>query len=402
MRRIAVFTGNRAEYGLLLPIIRQIHDDPSLTLLLLVSGAHLDSEFGNTIDSITQSGFGISAQIAIELKDDDLYSTAIAIGTGIQNVAKELKKLKPDVLVVYADRFEGLSAVVAAAQMGIAVAHIEGGDMTEGGALDDSVRHAMTKLSHLHFTTNEIASKNVIQMGEAPWRVTTAGLPSIDSILQGELATQDDIIAKWGIDPNQPIVVFTQHSVTTEYDESDTQITESLTALGSLLVKGVQLFITYPNNDAGGKRIVSHLKNFAKSAAGKVVLVPSLGGKMYHGLLALAQSPDNRVVCVGNSSSGIKETPIFGCPSVNIGTRQAGRLRAENVIDVMYSRDAIEQAILTCLYDDDFRQTCRQTKNPYGDGQAAMRILNVLKTVSLDKALIAKKHIFNAAPCADK
>ncbi|MEW9797567.1 UDP-N-acetylglucosamine 2-epimerase [Alteromonas sp. CYL-A6] len=395
-RKIAVFTGNRAEFGLLLPVIQEIAASDKLELQLLVAGAHLDPNFGRTIDVIHDNQLDIAAEIAIDLADDDLYSTALAIGDGIQGVASALQKLRPDMLLVYADRFEGFSAVIAAAQMRIPVGHIEGGDVTEGGALDDSVRHAMTKLSHLHFTTNHAASLNVKQLGEEPWRVFNVGLPSIDAIVQGKLAAEHEIETRWPVDLSRPIVVFTQHSVTTQFDKAEEQILASLGALTRLLENGVQLFLTYPNNDAGGKRIIQALTDFASQHTKDVYLTPSMGSYYYHGMLALARDPQRRVACVGNSSSGIKETPIFGCPTVNIGSRQDGRLRAENLIDVGYDKQAILAAVQTCLFDDAFRQRCFSAHNPYGDGTAARQIVDVLCSVALDNALIAKKTLFTA------
>ncbi len=393
-RKIAVFTGNRAEFGLLLPVIQEIAASNALELQLLVAGAHLDPNFGRTIDVIHDNHLDIAAEIAIDLADDDLYSTAVAIGEGVQGVANALNKLKPDMLLVYADRFEGFSAVIAAAQMRVPVGHIEGGDVTEGGALDDSVRHAMTKLSHLHFTTNYAASVNVLQLGEEPWRVFNVGLPSIDAILQGKLASDEEIAARWPVDFSRPIVVFTQHSVTTQFDKADQQIQASLCALERLLAKDVQLFLTYPNNDAGGKRIIQALNDFAAKHPRDVYLTPSMGSHFYHGMLALAKNPQVRVACVGNSSSGIKETPVFGCPTVNIGSRQDGRLRAENLLDVGYDEELILNAVETCLFDDAFRQRCFSAHNPYGDGTASRQIIEVLRSVALDDTLIAKKTLF--------
>lgn len=394
-RKIAVFTGNRAEFGLLLPVIQEIKASDDLELQLLVAGAHLDPSFGRTIDVIKNNQLDIAAEISIDLADDDLYSTAVAVGEGVQGVAKALQLLAPDIVLVYADRFEGFSAVIAAAQMRIPVAHLEGGDVTEGGALDDSVRHAMTKLSHLHFTTNKAASQNVLQLGEEPWRVHTVGLPSIDGILQGKLASRQEIAERWNVDFERPIVVFTQHSVTTQFDQAEAQIAASMNALKELVDAGSQVFLTYPNNDAGGKRIVEALTTFAVKY-NEVRLIPSMGSHFYHGMLALAKDPAIRISCVGNSSSGIKETPIFGCPTVNIGSRQDGRLRAENVIDVDYDKQQILDAIKSSFFDEEFRARCFQSHNPYGNGSASAHIVDVLRTVALDEKLIAKKTLFGS------
>lgn len=394
-RKIGVFTGNRAEYGLLYPIIKKLNTEPGVELQLFVSGAHLDTSFGKTVDSIKGAGFNITDEIKIDLDHDDLFSTSMAIGKGVQEIAKALRKHMPDVLIVYADRFEGFSAVIAASQMRIPVAHVEGGDVTEGGALDDSVRHAMTKLSHLHFTTNEDAKQNVLQMGEEAWRVHNVGLPSLDGIYKGEFAKPSDLIEKFKLNLEKPIVVFTQHSVTTQFDQAGEQIKASLETLRSFLKKGVQVFVTYPNNDAGGKVIIEQILALKDEGHENLHVTPSLGGFNYHGLLALARDPKIRIACVGNSSSGIKETPVFGCPAVNIGSRQEGRLRAENTLDVGYGVKEISDGIEQCLFDDGFRKLCSEVKNPYGDGHSADAVVRVLTTVAIDEKLITKKTIFN-------
>jgi len=397
IRKIGVFTGNRAEYGLLYPIIKEITQRPEMKLQLFVSGAHLDPTFGNTVDSITKSGLEITEEIKINLDHDDLYSTSLAIGEGIQKIAAALKKHMPDILMVYADRFEGFSAVVAASQMRIPVAHVEGGDITEGGALDDSVRHAMTKLSHLHFTTNEEARKNVIQMGEESWRVLNAGLPSLNGIYQGNFATADDLVKKWKLKLEKPIIVFTQHSVTTQFDKAPAQISSSLEALDYFLNLDTQVFITYPNNDAGGKVIIEKIIDFKTKHPENLFVMPSLGSFYYHGLIALARKPGVRISCVGNSSSGIKETPVFGCPTVNIGSRQEGRLRAKNVLDVRYNTSEIIDAVNKCFNDEGFRQMSAQVKNPYGEGNSAKLIVDFLARVRFDETLLVKKNIFTSS-----
>ena len=393
MKKIGVFTGNRAEYGLLHSIIEKLNKNSQFKLQLFVSGAHLDPAFGNTIESIRAEGFPITEEIKIDLDHDDLYSTSMAIGHGIQEIAKALKKHTPDLLVVYADRFEGFSAIIAASQMRIPVAHVEGGDITEGGALDDSVRHAMTKLSHLHFTTSEQARLNVIQMGEESWRVHFVGLPSLDRIYAGHYSSPEELVKNWDLDLGRPIIVFTQHSVTTQFDQAVDQVQHSLRVLEKFLQKEAQVFITYPNNDAGGKSIVERIHQFESKKFPGLKVVSSLGGRAYHGLLALAKNPEMKVVCVGNSSSGIKETPVFGCPAVNIGSRQDGRLRASNVIDVGYNQNEINSAIHKCLYDEAFRKMCRQVANPYGDGKAAERVMDVLAKIEFNEKLITKKTI---------
>jgi len=390
-RIIAVFTGNRAEYGLQYPILRAIDRHPDLDYRLLVSGAHLDPNFGSTLDEIRADGFHIDAEVKIEMDAASLFATAQAIGSGILAISRVLNELKPDMMVVYADRFEGLAAVIAASQMNIPTAHIEGGDLTEGGALDDSVRHAMTKLAHLHFTTNQQATNRILAMGEESWRVHTVGFPAIDLISEGRFASAEEVAEKLGLDLSRPVILFTQHSVSTEFSQAAEQLAPSLVAIQRLAAEGVQTILTYPNNDAGGQAIIEQLDIFGEAGIQDTQVRRSLGRHLYHGVLALARDSSLRVACVGNSSSGLKETPAFGCPTVNIGSRQEGRLRGENVLDADYDADSISAAMRRCLYDDDFRALCRRAENPYWLGDAGPKIAEVLATVPLDQRIIRKR-----------
>ena len=389
-RIVAVFTGNRAEYGLQFPILKAIEDHPALDYRLIVSGAHLDDNFGRTLREIQADGFVVHAEAKIHMDSDTLYATAQAIGSGVLSVAQALDQIRPDMLLVYADRFEGFAAVIAGTQMNVPTAHVEGGDLTEGGALDDSVRHAMSKLAHVHFTTNRQATNRLLGMGEEPWRVHTVGFPAIDLIAQGRFAQPEELRARLNLDLDRPLVVFTQHSVTTEFDLADEQVRPSLQALKSLAEGGVQVVMTYPNNDAGGRRIIVELERMAAERLPGIQLHRSLGRHLYHGLLALTRDPKARVALVGNSSSGIKETPAFGCPTVNIGSRQQGRLRADNVLDVRYDAADILAGTQRALHDEAFRRQCRRCLNPYGLGDASKRITHVLATIPLTGSLLRK------------
>ncbi|MBI4705038.1 MAG: UDP-N-acetylglucosamine 2-epimerase (hydrolyzing) [Deltaproteobacteria bacterium] len=392
-RKIAVFTGNRAEYGLQYPIIRAIAARPDLEMYLLVSGAHLDEDFGYTASEIARDGFKVWREVKMTMEADTLFSTAQAIGTGILSLSRILDELRPDFLVVYADRFEGFAAVVAGTQMGVPTAHVEGGDITEGGALDDSVRHAMTKLAHLHFTTNEEARQRVLALGEEHWRVLNTGFPAIDLIRAGRYASADELAARYDLNLARPLVVFTQHSVTTEFEAAGAQARPSLAALRVLAGEGVQVVATYPNNDAGGRRISGELDALAAEGIPGLQVHRSLGRYVYHGMLHLCGRA-GRGVCVGNSSSGIKETPALGCPAVNIGSRQRGRLRADNVIDTGYDTGEIVAAVRRCLWDEAFREACRHVVNPYGQGDSGPRIAEVLATIPIGPALVQKKMTY--------
>jgi len=390
-RVIGVFTGNRAEYGLQFPVLKAIDAHPDLEYRLIVSGAHLDNNFGKTLEEIQKDGFRVDAEVKIDMDASTLEANVQAIGSGILSVGEAISHLKPDIMVVYADRFEGLAAVVASSQMNVPTAHIEGGDLTEGGALDDSVRHAMTKLSHIHFTTNQQASNRLLGMGEEAWRVHTVGFPAIDMISEGNFASPGEVAERLGLDLDRPVVLFTQHSVTTEFDLAEEQIIPTLKALEELAKKGVQVVATYPNNDAGGRAIIDRLEEMKERSIDGIQVHRSLGRYLYHGVLALAKDSAKKVVCVGNSSSGIKETPVFGCPTVNIGSRQSGRLRGKNVVDAVYGTESIVDAVMQCIEDDEFRKTCFETDNPYYLGDAGKKIAEILGAVAIDESLIRKQ-----------
>lgn len=390
-RIIAVFTGNRAEYGLQLPILESINNHQNLDYRLIVSGAHLDKNFGDTLSEIKNDGYKIHQQVKIEMDAKNVISNVKAIGSGILSIGEAIRKIKPDIMVVYADRFEGFAAVVASSQMNIPTAHIEGGDITEGGALDDSVRHAMTKLSHIHFTTNQQASNRLLAMGEELWRVHTVGFPAIDLINKNNFANKEELINAYSINLSKPIVIFTQHSVTTEYQKANYQIEKSINALKKLSDEGIQIIITYPNNDAGGDAIIKKYEVLKNENKRNIQILPSLGRYNYHGFLSLAKNNDVKITCVGNSSSGIKETPVFGCPVVNIGSRQLNRLRGDNVIDVGYDENEIITAIKKCLYDKFFIKQSLNTFNPYYLGGAGKKIASILSSISLDSNILKKK-----------
>jgi UDP-N-acetylglucosamine 2-epimerase (non-hydrolysing)/GDP/UDP-N,N'-diacetylbacillosamine 2-epimerase (hydrolysing) len=393
-RKIAIFTGNRAEYGLQLPILRAIAADPRLEYFLLAGGAHLVQDFGRTIAEIESDGFTVHRQVRVPAHPPTRAYTARSIASGVEAVSAILEELEPDFMLVYADRFESFAAAIAATQMNIPTAHVEGGDYTEGGALDDSVRHAMTKLAHLHFTTNGEASERVLKLGEEPWRVFNVGFPMLDLVKERRFAKPDELIAEFSFDLSRPMVLFCQHAIASEQDLAAGQIRPSLHALEELAGQGFQIVVTYPNNDAGGEAIVTELERFAGTQLPGVHLVKSLGLKRFHGMLHLMGN-SGRGVLAGNSSAGIKEARAFGCPCVNIGSRQRGRLRAANVLDAGYDAAAIADVIRKSVCDREFRALCRTCPNPYGDGNAGPRIAEVLATQPIVPALIQKRLTYS-------
>jgi UDP-N-acetylglucosamine 2-epimerase (non-hydrolysing)/GDP/UDP-N,N'-diacetylbacillosamine 2-epimerase (hydrolysing) len=390
-RKIAVFTGNRSEYGLQYPILQALSQDPRLDYLLLAGGAHLQQDFGSTVAEIAQDGFKVHREIEIQMDQDTLFATAQAIGSGILSLSRHLDELRPDFLLVYGDRYEGFLAMITGTQMNIPTGHIEGGDYTEGGALDDSVRHAMTKLAHLHFATNQQAVERILRLGEEPWRIFDVGLPSLDLVEAGRFTGPEEVALELNLDPARPVVLFCQHSVTTEFDQAQDQVRPGLLALKRLAGEGWQVIVTYPNNDAGGRRIVEEL-GILQGCPG-VQVTKSLGRARFHGVLNLI-GRKGRGCLAGNSSAGIKEAPAFGCPTVNIGTRQQGRLRAGNVLDTGYGEEDIYRAIRRCGEDEDFRQYCKSCENPYGAGNAGPRIAEILATIPLGLNLLQKKMTY--------
>ena len=390
VRRIAVFTGNRAEWGHLATIVRGVADVPGLEPVLLVGAGHLDETFGRTANEIEAEGFEVAAVI-----ESDAGSTARAIGKGVLSAAEAIARLKPDALLLYGDRFEALAVAIAASQSNLPLLHVEGGDKTEGGALDDSVRHAITKLAHLHFATNADAAARIARLGEEPWRIHDTGLPALDRIVAGDFPAAEEVAARLDLDLGRPLIVFTQHSVTTEADQASAQVKPSLDAMDDAIERlNAQVVATYPNLDDGGRDILARLQDWAERRR-DVRLRPSLGRALYHGALNVA----GRVTpgaCLGNSSSGIKETAVFGCPTVNVGTRQEGRLAPANVVHVGYDRAEILAALERCVTDAAFRHRAATAENPYGAGDTGRRIAQVIAATDWrDPAILRKRHLLD-------
>ena len=390
IKKIAIFTGNRAEFGLLSPIIRSLIDVKKFDVKIIASGSHLEKNYGSTIKEIKENGFKIYSQIKLNYPKDKKNTTSLAISDGAKQISKVLFKLKPDLFIVYADRFEGFAAVIASTQMNIVTAHIEGGDLAQGGALDDSVRHAMSKLSHIHFTSNKSAKDRLIKLGEEKWRVFNVGFAAIDLFKKNTYASSNEIIKKFKIDISKPIILFTQHPITTNYTESEKEISPSLKALNKIAKLNYNIIITYPNNDIGSLKIINKIKKIKNR---KIKIYNSIGSFYYHGILNLNKLKIQKVVCVGNSSSGIKETPYFKCPTVNIGTRQDGRLRANNVIDVNYNANEIYLAIIRSINDVSFQDKINKTHNPYDGGNTGKNIANILKKLNFDIKKILNKQM---------
>lgn len=367
-RKIAVFTGSRAEYGLLYWLMKDLQSSSAVQLQIIVSGMHLSPEFGETWRQIAEDGFDIDAKVEMLLSSDSAVGIVKSMGVGTLGFADALDRLQPDMLVILGDRFEALSIAQAALIMRIPIAHLHGGEITEG-AYDDAIRHAISKMAYLHFVAAEPYRQRVIQMGEAPGRVFNVGAVGIDHLLRAPRMDIKQLRESLGFDLQSPYMVVTYHPVTLMDESPQT----SFIALTEALDKFPQhqIIFTYPNADNGGRAIIPLLETYARTQPDRILAVPSLGFRRYLSAISMASA------VVGNSSSGIIEVPAFGIPTVNIGVRQKGRLTAGSVLHCEPNNNSITQAIQKALTPE-FSFACKTTVNPYGNGKAAEAILKVL------------------------
>lgn len=383
---IGVVTVARSDYGIYLPILRAIQAEPSLRLGLYVAGAHLSPEFGLTVREIEKDGFDIVERVEMLLSSDSTEGISKAMGLGLIGFAQAFARTRPDLLLVLGDRFEMHAAALAALPFRIPIAHLHGGELTEG-AIDDALRHSMTKLSHLHFVSTADYARRVIQLGEAPARVIVSGAPSLDQLRQTRLITRNEFAERFHIALPEVFLLVTYHPVTLEYEQTEWQIQQLLAALRQT---GLPVLFTMPNADTNGRIIRDYIRQYVAAQADSPMpayVVENLGTQGYASVMQMATA------MVGNSSSGILEAPWFKLPVVNIGNRQRGRTRAANVIDVDYATDAILQGIQLAL-SADFRQRLPTLSHPFGDGYAAAKIVQgILAALSgpLAKQLVSKR-----------
>ena len=378
-RAIGVVSVSRSDYGHLVPVLRETQAATDLRLLLFVAGAHLAPRFGRTVEVIEADGWPIAEQIDTLEPEDSPEAIAVMTGRGVDGFARAYARQHLDLVVVLGDRFEMLAAATAALPFALPVAHIHGGEESEG-AIDNQIRHAITKLAHVHFASAELHARRIAQMGEEPWRIHTTGAPGLDRIRLTERLPRAAVAEALGLALGSPWLVVTFHPVTLEYRDTDRHVDELLAALDKL---EATLVVTYPGADTAGRRIIERIEEFAGRHA-NVRLARSLGDRLYLSPLEHADA------MVGNSSSGLIEAPTFGLPAVNVGSRQAGRLRGANVIDVEPVCDEILRAIDAALAPG-LRARLRAAPNPYGDGHAAPRIVRVLREVELGPCLVRKR-----------
>lgn len=383
MRKIAVVTGTRAEYGLLKNTARCIEEDKDLELQLIVTGTHLSQEYGYTVCEIEKDNFDIKERISILMSENNGENIAKAMGILMINLCQTFSRLKPDLVLVLGDRYELLSVVNTAAVMNIPIAHISGGEITEG-ASDDQIRHAITKMAHIHFPGAEVYGKNIINMGEEAWRVFNVGDPGIENIKNNKYLSKEELKASLGVDVDENTLLITYHPVTLEINELPKQIEGLISALKRI---DKNMIITYPNSDNGSKLIINELIKFSKENT-NVHLFENLGVRRYLSVLKLCGA------VVGNSSSAIVEAPFLKVPAVNIGNRQKGRLMADNIIQCGYSSFDIEEAIKKAL-SREFRDKAENVNSLYGEGNTSKEITSILKNIDINEKLLKKKLVWS-------
>ena len=383
-KNFLVFTGNRAEFGLVLPILEEMKKT-KLNFSLVVSGAHLDNNFGNTLKGIKNLGYKNFFKAKINISANNKAYTPLSISEGIKKISKLILKINPDAMIIYADRFEGFAATIASTQMMIPTIHLEGGDITEGGVFDDNIRHAMTKLSHFHFTSNQEAKKRILLMGEEEWRVKNIGFTIEDHLKKKSFTNEIELIKKYKLIKNQKIIIFTLHPNPLDINSSINELKNCIKVL--LKFPKCKIILTYPNNDKGSEKIIKILNNYKH----KFDVIRSLGQRDYHGLLNLSLQ-NWHVVIMGNSSSGIKESPFFKCPTLDVGSRQQSRLRAKNVINAENNYKKIYLGLKKVL-SIKFKNQIKTLDNPYKKKNPSINFINFLKTTDFKNPKVLNKKM---------
>ncbi len=376
-RRVCVFTATRAEYGLLHPILSAIRQAPDLDLRLVVAGAHLAPSHGRTIREIEHDGIPVAARIVSLLDDATSVGTSYSMALTQQGVAAALEDIRPDMLVVLGDRYEAFAAAAAAMVARVPIVHLHGGEVTEG-AIDEAIRHSITKMAHLHLVAAEPFRRRVLQLGEDPARVHVVGAPGLDNIRTARLMSRQELAQSLGWDPGPSYLLVTHHPVTLQPGGAADEMESVLSAVEQS--RAHRALITAPNADPEGADMRAHIERFVMTDPERFHLVPSLGRIRYLSAVSHAAA------VVGNSSSGLIEAPFIGTPTVNVGSRQAGRPRAASVVDCGTTSDAIQAAIATT---DDMMTAASDL---YGDGHTAPRVVELLRSTPLEGLLLKRFH----------
>ncbi|MBN8696427.1 MAG: UDP-N-acetylglucosamine 2-epimerase (hydrolyzing) [Bacteroidetes bacterium] len=380
-RKILAVTGARSEYDILYPVLEKLNSDPDFQLEILVTGAHLSERYGMTVKNIEKDGFVIAERVDNLIDDDRRIGRIISLGNQIVPFANAFDRIQPDVIMVVGDREEAISVSLTAAYLDIPVAHIAGGDIAKDGNIDNSVRYATSKFSHIHFTILEQHRETLLKLGEDDWRIFTVGNPALDRFLATPVLSRKELSSNLNFDiVEDKYLVLIQHPIITDVENEGKNIRETLDAI---VDSGYKCLINYPNSDAGNFAIIQAYEEYIKKHK-ELFVFKNLDRLNYINVLR------NASCLLGNSSSGIIEAPSLGLPVVNIGQRQRGRAHANNVIFVDNKKEEILNAIIRSLTDQDYIQSVKTIKNPYGDGNSASKIVEVLRTIPLDNNLIYK------------
>lgn len=382
-KTISILTATRAEFGLLKPVISRLMENDHYDVRIVVTGAHLSPEFGLTYKEIEEECFVIDEKIHILLSSDSPASISKSMGLALISFSDYFEKIKPDLLIVLGDRYETLAVTIAAMNQRIPIAHLYGGETTEG-ALDESMRHAISKLSYLHFTSTEVYRKRVIQLGESPNRVFNVGALGIENIMNEKLLSRGELTSELGLDINKPYAVVTFHPVTLENNTTETQIKTLLEVCAQN--RNLDFLFTKANADSDGRLINQLIDEYSK-AYNHIITYASLGTRRYLSALKYC------TMVIGNSSSGLVEAPSFHIPTINIGDRQKGRIQSDSVINCDAKSTSIQNAIELALSDELIKKA-KQTINPYGDGNTSAKIVNVIDKF-INGNLVNLKKVFN-------
>lgn len=385
MKRIGIMTGTRAEYGLLKSLMQEINKDNDLELYLIVSGMHLSPEFGMTYKEIEEDGFEINAKVEMLLSSDSPAGISKSIGLGVIGFADEFQRADLDMLILLGDRYEALSAAISAMVMRIPIAHLHGGELTEG-AIDEGIRHSITKMSYLHFTSTEQYRNRVIQLGENPERVFYVGALGVENIKKINLMTKEELEKSIHFEIDENTVVVTYHPVTLENNTVEEQFLNLLKVLDRNLK--IRMIFTKANADTNGRIVNELIDKYAAQNSERACAFMSLGQKRYLSALKYCR------IVIGNSSSGIIEAPSFGKPIINIGDRQKGRICADSVINCGYTQQEIQQAMETALTKE-FENKASNCRNPYEKENTAANIISVIKDYLLNDKIKLKKGFYD-------
>ena len=385
MKRIGIMTGTRAEYGLLKPLMQEINKDNDLELYLIVSGMHLSPEFGMTYKEIEGDGFQINAKVEMLLSSDSPAGISKSIGLGVIGFADEFQRADLDMLILLGDRYEALSAAICALVMRIPIAHLHGGELTEG-AIDEGIRHSITKMSYLHFTSTEQYRNRVIQLGENPERVFYVGALGVENIKKINLMTKEELERSIHFEIDENTVIVTYHPVTLENNTVEEQFLNLLEVLDRN--PKIRMIFTKANADTNGRIVNELIDKYAAQNSERACAFVSLGQKRYLSALKYCR------IVIGNSSSGIIEAPSFGKPIINIGDRQKGRICADSVINCGYTQQEIQRAMETALTEE-FENKARNCRNPYEKENTAANIISVIKDYLLNDKIKLKKGFYD-------